>query len=169
MKACKQTTYHNTQPFYSPFSGTTRVSQCWKKSASGLYGAREDNSGRHTDHPAGRHCIWTNQRPPPSSPHFTGGMPFVPPSQQCQSTEGTGNGKLIFTENKITSEEKKSSIWISCNCACIEDNHLLYSVAAESDAGQYNCSFTFGTPSGHLLTFTESIEVTGKSVLIVIC
>ena len=106
-KTCIHT---HTQPFYSPFSGTTRVSQCWKKSASGLYGAREDNSGRHTDHPAGRHCIWTSQRPPPSSPHFTGGMPFLPPSQPCQSTEGTGNGKLIFTENKITSKEKKSSI-----------------------------------------------------------
>jgi len=33
---------HTTpQPFYAPFSGTTRVSQCQKRS-SGLYGARED-------------------------------------------------------------------------------------------------------------------------------
>jgi len=29
------------QPFYGPFSGTTRVSQCQKRT-SGLYGARED-------------------------------------------------------------------------------------------------------------------------------
>jgi len=29
------------QPFYSPFSGTTRVSQCQKRT-SGLYGARGD-------------------------------------------------------------------------------------------------------------------------------
>ena len=28
------------------------------------------NRGRHTDHPAGRHSIWTNQCPPPPSPHF---------------------------------------------------------------------------------------------------
>jgi len=28
-------------PFYGPFSGTTRVSRCQKKT-SGLYGARED-------------------------------------------------------------------------------------------------------------------------------
>jgi len=29
------------------------------------------NRGRHTDHPAGRHSIRTNQwPPPPSSPHF---------------------------------------------------------------------------------------------------
>ena len=29
------------QPFYDPFSGTTRVSRCQKRT-SGLYGARED-------------------------------------------------------------------------------------------------------------------------------
>jgi len=29
------------QPFYDAFSGTTRVSQCQKRT-SGLYGARED-------------------------------------------------------------------------------------------------------------------------------
>jgi len=29
------------QPFYGPFTGTTRVSRCQKKN-SGLYGARED-------------------------------------------------------------------------------------------------------------------------------
>jgi len=29
------------QPFYGPFSGTTRVSQCQKRT-SGLYGARKD-------------------------------------------------------------------------------------------------------------------------------
>jgi len=28
------------------------------------------NRGRHTDHPAGRHSIWTNQRPPLPSPIF---------------------------------------------------------------------------------------------------
>ena len=46
------------------------------------------NRGRHTDHPAGRHSIRTNQCPPPPSPFFTGRMPFLPPDQQCQSTEG---------------------------------------------------------------------------------
>jgi len=76
------------QPFYDPFSGTTRVSRCQKRT-SGLYGAREDNRGRHTDHPAGRHSIRTNQCPPLPSPiFFTGRMPFLPPNQQHQSTEG---------------------------------------------------------------------------------
>jgi len=31
------------QPFYGPFSWTTRVSRCEKKAFSGLYGAWEDN------------------------------------------------------------------------------------------------------------------------------
>jgi len=46
------------------------------------------NRGRHTDHPAGRQSIRTNQCPPTQSPFFTGRMPFLPSNQQCQSTEG---------------------------------------------------------------------------------
>jgi len=38
-KASNHTT--TPQPFYGPFSGTIRVSQCQKRT-SGLYGARED-------------------------------------------------------------------------------------------------------------------------------
>jgi len=59
------------QPFYGPFSGTTQVSRCQKRSSSGLYDSREDNSGRHTDNPDGRHSICTNQRPTSIIPHFT--------------------------------------------------------------------------------------------------
>jgi len=33
--------HHHTQPFYGPFSGTTRVSRCQNRT-SGLYGARID-------------------------------------------------------------------------------------------------------------------------------
>ena len=47
------------------------------------------NRGRQTDHPAGRHSIRTKQCPPPPSPiFFTGRMPYLPPNQQRQSTEG---------------------------------------------------------------------------------
>jgi len=28
------------------------------------------NRGKHTNHPTGRHSIWTRQCPPPSSPMF---------------------------------------------------------------------------------------------------
>jgi len=50
-----------TTAIFRPFSGTTRVSWC-QKETSGLYGARE---GRHTDHLAGHHSIWTNLHHPP--------------------------------------------------------------------------------------------------------
>ena len=40
-KWSKYHTQHTPQPFYGPFSGTTRVSRC-QKTTSGLYGARED-------------------------------------------------------------------------------------------------------------------------------
>jgi len=50
------------------------------------------NSRRHIDHPAGRHSIRTDQCPLPTSTippyYFTGQMPFLPPNQQRQSTEG---------------------------------------------------------------------------------
>jgi len=47
------------------------------------------NRGRHTNHPVGRHSIRSNQcLPPPSPIFFTGRMPFLPPNQQRQSTEG---------------------------------------------------------------------------------
>jgi len=65
--------------FYGPFSGTTWVSHCQKKS-SGLYGARGDIRGRHTDNPAGCHSIRTN--PWPTFPPFLRRMPFLSqPSQ----------------------------------------------------------------------------------------
>ena len=57
----------HTQPFYGPFSGSTWVSRCQKKSSSGLYGARGDIRGRHTDNLAG--CTPTglvSDQPPPS-------------------------------------------------------------------------------------------------------
>jgi len=46
------------------------------------------NRGRHIDHLARRHSIRTNQCQPPRSHFFTSQMPFLPPNQQCQSTEG---------------------------------------------------------------------------------
>jgi len=71
----------DTQPFYGPFSGTTRVNRCQKKSY-GLYSAREDSRGRHTDRPSGRHSIQTNQWHIAIIPPFLLQMLFLPqPSQ----------------------------------------------------------------------------------------
>jgi len=57
------------------------------------------NKGRHTDHPAGRYFIRTKQCPSPPSPIFTGRMPFLPPNQQCQSTEG--NQHILIREKTL--------------------------------------------------------------------
>ena len=43
-----------------------------------LYGAREDNRGRHNDHLADRHSIWINERPNSIIPPFVRQMPFLP-------------------------------------------------------------------------------------------
>ena len=61
----------------------------------------EINRGRHTDHPAGRHSIRTNQFPPLPSPHifFKGRMPFLPPNRQCQSTEGNSISSCVYKYN----------------------------------------------------------------------
>ena len=48
------------------------------------------NRGRHTDHPAGRHSIRTNQCPPPPSPNFLqAGCP------SCRSTTNTNSVKAL--------------------------------------------------------------------------
>jgi len=53
-----------------------------QKKSSGLYGARGDIRGRHTDNPAGHHSIRTNQRPTSLIPPFLCQMPFLlQPSQ----------------------------------------------------------------------------------------
>jgi len=43
------------------------------------------NRGRHTDHPAGRHSIRTNQCPPPPSPHIFYGPDALPAAQPTVS------------------------------------------------------------------------------------
>ena len=60
------------QPFHGPFSGITQVSRCQKRT-SGLMVQGKINSGRHTDHPDGRHSIRTNQCSPPPSRQSSGG------------------------------------------------------------------------------------------------
>ena len=57
-----------------PFSWTTWVRQCQKKSCW-LYGPRKYNRGRHTDNLSGYHSIRANQRPTSSIPPFYAGCP----------------------------------------------------------------------------------------------
>jgi len=58
------------QPFYGPFTGTSRLlSQCQKELLDFMV-QQKINKGRQTDHPAGHHSIPTNQCLPPPSPIF---------------------------------------------------------------------------------------------------
>ena len=43
-----------------------------------FYGAREDNRGRHTNHPGGHNSILTNQQPTSIIPPYLCQMPFLP-------------------------------------------------------------------------------------------
>ena len=85
-------THTHTHPFNGRLSGTTRVSRYQKgKTNLDFTGARDSEWQWHqlghiqvctslqTDNHAGT---------PPLS-FFTGRMPFLPPNEQCQSTEGT--------------------------------------------------------------------------------
>jgi len=70
------TTTTPPQPFYDPFSGTTRVSRCQK----GRLTEADTPTSRLGANPSGL----TSAHLSPS-PIFTGRMPFLPPNQQCQS------------------------------------------------------------------------------------
>jgi len=95
-----------------PFSGTTWVSRCQKKSCSRLRGTREDNKNRHTDDPAGRHSIWTNQRPTYIILHVTPnalpaatlplypGLAKAPNMSACIPSDVVFYQKLVRTEHR---------------------------------------------------------------------
>jgi len=61
----------------------------------------EINRGRHTDHPAGRHSIRTNQCPPPPSSHIFCGSDAIPAAQPTVSKHwrhfwtGASGGELL--------------------------------------------------------------------------
>ena len=61
--------YTHTQLFYGHFPGTPEWAGARRELLDFIMQGKI-NRGRHTDHPARRHSIWTNQFPPPASPHF---------------------------------------------------------------------------------------------------
>jgi len=90
------------------------------------------NRGRHTDHPAGRHSIRTNQYPPPLSPSFfTGRMPFLPPNQQCQSTEDNFESskqcKSLISSSHISASLQFTVLIQSIECLVIYRHWLRWS------------------------------------------
>ena len=93
---CNLQTYKDimtyTHSFNGPFSGTTQVSRYYKGKTNLDFTAARDSEWKW--HQLGHMQICTslqtdNHASTPRLSLFTGRMPFLPPNQQCQSTEGT--------------------------------------------------------------------------------
>ena len=80
----------HTHPFNGPLSGTTRVSRYQKGKTSLDFTVARDSERQWLQLGHMQVCtlLQTDTTPAPHHSVFTGRMPFLPPNQQCQSTEG---------------------------------------------------------------------------------
>jgi len=108
-------TYTHTHTFNGPLSGTTRVSRYQKGKTNLDFTEARDSQWQW--HPLGHMQVCTslqsdNHASTPPLSFFTGRVPFLPPNQQCQSTEGhtiknTQNNRIadknmhVYTETKF--------------------------------------------------------------------
>jgi len=90
-------THTHTLPFNGPFSGTTQVSQ-YQKGKTNL-----DFTGARDSEWQWRLHLAPDRQPcqHPTAQFFTGRMPFLPPSQQCQSTEGNEYRSVQWKTNPV--------------------------------------------------------------------
>ena len=109
--------------FNGPLSGTTRVSQYQKGKTSVDFTEARDSEWQW--HQLGRTQVCTslqtdNHASTPPLKFFTGRMPFLPPNQQRQSTEGIN---LAINKNYSNAVERQSTYdqqsqrndWRACN------------------------------------------------------
>ena len=95
----RRTTSMHTHPFNSPMSGTTQVSRYQKgKTNLDFTGARDSEWQWHQ---LGHMKVCTllqtdNHVSTPPLSFFTGRMPFLPPNQQRQSTEGNDKHAKLY-------------------------------------------------------------------------
>jgi len=83
----------HTHPFNGPFSRTTRVSQYQKEKTNLDFTEARDSEWQWHQLGHMQVCIslqTDNHASTPPFKIFTGRMPFLPPNQQSQSTEGMG-------------------------------------------------------------------------------
>ena len=91
-------THTHTHPFNGPFSGTTRVSRYQKGKTNLDLLKQEIVSGSGISWAICKSASSSRQITTPATHHssfFTGRMPFIPPNQQRQSTEGKRHGQQI--------------------------------------------------------------------------
>jgi len=81
-----------------------------------FYGVREDNTGRLTDHPDGRHSIRTNQWPISIIPHFYAGCPSCrnPPTLSWQAP----NMLACIPSGVVQSINQKKLKWPTWHSYC---------------------------------------------------
>jgi len=95
----------NTHPFNGPLSGTTQVSRYQKGKINLDFIEARDSEWQWHQLNHMQVCIsleTDNHASTSPISFFTGRMPFLPPNQQRQSTEGTNKGQLIlFTDNRF--------------------------------------------------------------------
>jgi len=86
----KTEVYTHTHPFNGSFSGTTQVNRYQKgKTNLDFTEARDSEWQWHQlGHMQVCTLLQTDTMPAPHHSVFTGRMLFLPPNQQCQSTEG---------------------------------------------------------------------------------
>ena len=90
----------HTHTFNGPLSGTTQVSRYQKGKTNLDYTGARDSEWQW--HQLGHMQVCTslqadNHASTPPLVFFTGRMPFLPPNQQCQSTEGSINNILTVS------------------------------------------------------------------------
>ena len=95
-------THTHTHLFNGPFSGTTQVSRYQKGKTNLDFTEARDSEWQWHQLGHMQVCISLqsdNHTSTPPAQFFTGQMPFLPPNQQCQSTEGISenDNAIIFT------------------------------------------------------------------------
>ena len=83
----------------------------------------EINRGRHTDHPAGRHAIQTNQCPPPPLPHIFYGPDALRAAQPAVSKH------LRQLKIEQCTEMLLHCVWVVDDTKCISITRVCLSVA----------------------------------------
>jgi len=93
------------RPFNGPFSGTTQVSQYQKGRTNLDFTEARDSEWQWHQLRQMQVCTslqTDNHTSIPPLSFFTDRMPFLPPNQQCQSTEGNATASATTTTTTTT-------------------------------------------------------------------
>ena len=109
----------HTHPFNGPFSGTTRVGRYQKGKTNMDFIEARDSEWQW--HQLGHMQVCTLLQ---TDNHATGRMPFLPPNQQRQSTEGSRNGCGMWVRNEVlipgvSSRQRGRATTFYCCCITI--------------------------------------------------